>query len=353
LENLTSIEWSALWYNTILIVGFILIVRLLVSKQALKVSNAFLTFLSLIILVYIVNEPVSQYSDKWVYIENFDNIFESKLETASKDLGFYLLTYVVKVITDSYSMYFFVIGFCYFYGYLRFIKHFFSNKYQFIVFFSIISALGFYAYGTNTLRQGLALSIFLLALVYKNNKFKSILFSILAVLIHKSLIIPIVAFWVVKKYDLKNNYIYFWLICLVATIFLGSSVGVVLGDVLVSSDSRIEGYLYGEYESYQAGFKLNFLIYSAVPIIYGLKMKGKLNDEIYNQILSLYIVVNAVWLLMIRIAFTDRFAYLSWFLIPFIFLYPLSQQQIFKNQNHIIALILFYLTIVTFLISTK
>ena len=120
-----------------------------------------------------------------------------------------------------------------------------------------------------------------------------------------------------------------------------------------SSDVRLNNYVTGKNDGYKAGFKLNFLIYSVAPIVYGLKIKSKINSEFYNRMLSLYIVVNAVWLLVIRIAFTDRFAYLSWFLIPFIFLYPLSIQKIYKHQNAIIALIIAYLSIVCYIIATK
>ena len=69
--------------------------------------------------------------------------------------------------------------------------------------------------------------------------------------------------------------------------------------------------------------------------------------------LSLYILVNAFWLLVIRIPYTDRFAYLSWFLIPFILIYPLSLDKVFKNQNSILACIVLYLSVVSFLITIK
>ena len=352
MENLTSVDWTKIWYNSITIISIMLVLRLLLSRASIKVANGFLIFLAAIIMLYVVNEPSWEYSDKWNYQVSFENILDASIERKDGDSGFYIFTKGIRLLTDWYILYFLLIGGIYFYGYLKFINHFFSKEYRFIVFFTTISALGFYAYATNTIRQGLALAIFLLAIVYMNNKVKSIVFSIIAVLFHKSLIIPVAVFWIVKRYNLNNNFIYFWLLCLVVTILLGSSLGVLLGDFLVSSDNRMDGYLNDENESYQAGFKLNFLIYSIAPIIYGMKMKVKINDEFYNQILSLYIIVNAVWLLMIRIAFTDRFAYLSWFLIPFIFLYPLSKQQLFKNQNHIIALILFYLTMVTYLIAS-
>lgn len=353
MESLTNLDWTNFWYYGIAFINLIAVIRLLLSRRLIVAPDGFLIFLAVLIIVYIGYEPLLEYSDKWNYKLIFENVLTVSGDDGIKDVGFYYFNRLIGFFTDWYILYFLLIGTIYFYGYFCFIKKYFSIRYRFVVFLASISAMGFYAYATNTMRQGLALSIFLLVLVHLNNKLKSILFSFLAVFFHKSLLIPVVFFWLVKRYNSHNNFIYFWLFCLVITITLGSSVGALLGDFLVSSDSRMESYLYGENESYQAGFKLNFLIYSIAPLVYGLKMKSKINDNFYSQLLSIYILVNAVWLLMIRIAFTDRFAYLSWFLIPFIFFYPLSRKQVFKNQNYAIATILFYLTTVTLLIVSK
>ena len=46
---------------------------------------------------------------------------------------------------------------------------------------------------------------------------------------------------------------------------------------------------------------------------------------------------NAIWLLVIRIAYSDRIAYLSWFLIPIIVLFPLlsGELHIKKAQRYL------------------
>ena len=353
MEAYTSVDWSNSWYNSILIISILLSLALLVSNKVIQSTNALLNILGIVIVLYFINEPVMIYSDKYAYNSNFKNIFENIINEKKNDSGFTLFTKFIKYFFDSFFVYLLLIATVYIFGYLKFIKHFFSKEYQFIIFFATICSLGFYAYGTNTLRQGLALSIFLIALVHRDHKFKYIIYALIAVLIHKSLIIPALAFYIIKKYNPKNNYIYFWFFCLFLTLVVGNSLAAYLGDFVSSSDNRLNNYVSGKNEVYKAGFKLNFLIYSIAPIVYGLKIKAKINNEFYNKMLSLYIVVNAIWLLVIRIAFTDRFAYLSWFLIPFIFLYPLSVQRIYKNQNSVIALILLYLSIVCYLIAAK
>ena len=353
MESYTSLDWSQFWYNTILVLTCLLCLKLVVSKNNSKTSAIVLTIIGAGIVIYFASEPILIYSDKYAYKNAFENIFNASSAKKSSDSGFTVMTRFLKITTDSYFLYFLFIAAVYVFGYIKFIKHFFIKEFHYIVLIATISSLGFYAYGTNTLRQGLALAIFLLALTYHNDKIKYIAFALVAVLIHKSLIIPAVVFWIIKKYNPKNNYIYVWLLCLVLTLIVGNSIAAVLGDTLTESDNRLNNYINAEKTAYKTGFKLNFLLYSIAPIIYGLKIKSKINNDFYNRILSLYIVVNAIWLLVIRIAFTDRFAYLSWFLIPFIFLYPLSLQKLFKNQNAIIALILVYLITVCYIIATK
>lgn len=353
MDQLTSIDWFKIWIQCVLLLALLLSLRLLIIKKTIKVHQFVINLLAFIVILFFVNEPILEYSDKDNYRLGFENVYNLNSSGDSIDLGFYYLSRFVAYFTNSYYFFFFCIAFIYLLGYIKFIKKYINYEYRFIIFLTTISALGFYNYGTNTLRQGMALSLFLLVFVYKENTRKSIIFSIISFLVHKSLIIPIAMYWLLKRFNLQNKVLYFWLICLVATMLFGGSLGIYLGQFLVSQDSRIDSYINGENENYVSGFKINFLIYSVVPIIFGLKIKDKINNAFYNEILSLYIAVNAIWLLVIRIAFTDRFAYLSWFLIPFILLYPFSIKKLHRNQNAIIALILMYLVLVHYLIANK
>lgn len=104
-------------------------------------------------------------------------------------------------------------------------------------------------------------------------------------------------------------------------------------------DSRVEYYsgtIGSQFSSYKTGFRWDFLIYSIVPVIIYILLvkKCQIEDEVLSKIFNLYLFTNAVWLLAIRIAFTDRIAYLSWFLIPFITLYPIIKYpEKFKAPN--------------------
>lgn len=86
--------------------------------------------------------------------------------------------------------------------------------------------------------------------------------------------------------------------------------------------------------SYKTGFRMDFIIYSVIPILiaYYYTKKAQAISSLYHQIYRTYILANAFWLLVIRMTYTDRMAYLSWFLIPYIVLYPIISN--YENIKH-------------------
>jgi hypothetical protein len=48
-------------------------------------------------------------------------------------------------------------------------------------------------------------------------------------------------------------------------------------------------------------------------------------------------MANAFWILVIRANFSNRFAYLSWFLMAVIVFYPFFKMKFFKKQNKVLA----------------
>ena len=160
--------------------------------------------------------------------------------------------------------------------------------------------------------------------------------------------------FIIKVYNRKDNFISVWIIFLLFSLAFGNAFVNTFGSFLMDSDQRMVSYLNDTFENYQSGFRLDFLIYSMIPIMFGWVVKKRgFKDVLYDKIFSLYVLVNAIWLLVITLPFTDRFAYLSWFLIPFVFMYPLSKKFLFRNQNFFIAGIVMFLATINLIISTK
>jgi uncharacterized membrane protein YobD (UPF0266 family) len=90
-------------------------------------------------------------------------------------------------------------------------------------------------------------------------------------------------------------------------------------------------------------FRWDFLLYSSMPIILGWYtiFKRQMFDKTYLILLGTYIYANAFWVLAIRALFSNRIAYLSWFIYPIVLAYPLVNFPVFKkNHSEITAWIL-------------
>ena len=212
-----------------------------------------------------------------------------------------------------------------------------------------VGCLGFMNYGTNVIRAGAALSIVLIAVGLKCRMVYKILLLIIALSFQKSVIIPIVAYFGAKYSRSVWSAFAFWLVCLllsVANLDMGplfESFGFV--------DERVEKYANTINNSvegrYEKGFRWDFLMYSLTPILIGLYfiVKKRISDKLYLHMLKTYILANSVWLLAIRMAYTDRLAYLSWFLIPLVTLYPVLKypKKFVHPQRIVISLMLIFL----------
>ena len=66
-----------------------------------------------------------------------------------------------------------------------------------------------------------------------------------------------------------------------------------------------------------------------MPILVGCWaiFKKKIDNLKYNRILSIYMFINGLWLLCMYAGFTNRIAYLSWFMYPIVLVYPLLDTQ--------------------------
>ena len=211
-----------------------------------------------------------------------------------------------------------------------------------------VGCLGFMNYGTNVIRAGVALSIVLIAVGLKCRMIYKIILLIIALSFQKSVIIPVVAYFGAKSIKPVWGAMVFWLICLFLSIEnfdigpLFESFGFV--------DERIERYantINSVEGSYEKGFRWDFLLYSFAPILIAFYfiVRKKISDKFYLQLVKTYLLANAVWILAIRMSYTDRMDYLSWFLIPIVTLYPVLKypQKWIHPQRIIVSLMLIFI----------
>ena len=73
--------------------------------------------------------------------------------------------------------------------------------------------------------------------------------------------------------------------------------------------------------------------------VFNWQKKG-FKDNFYNQIFSTYLICNAFWILVIRANFSNRCAYLSWFLMRVVIIYPYLRKRFYVKQEIVIAKVL-------------
>lgn len=193
----------------------------------------------------------------------------------------------------------------------------------FITFLVCLAAFSTFSYGTNGIKAGMAASLFVMALAYRDNLIVSIIFLLLSRGCHHSMTLPVAAY--ILTFFCKDSrwYFYGWLFCLLmaaahVTFFQNLLAGM--------SDDSGSSYLTSSNTDWggKSGFRIDFVLYSAMPIIMGYYVifKYELRDSLYETMLHYYLITNGIWMLCMYGSFTNRIAYLSWFVYPFLIIYP-------------------------------
>ena len=201
-----------------------------------------------------------------------------------------------------------------------------------------IGAFSFYNYSVNGIRNGVACSFVILALAYlaKGNKAWPLFLSFIAIGCHKSTALPVMCMFFV--YYVRNPKIMFmaWFGAIVISLAFGDFIANMLS--VMNVDERLVGNLQSDDADgveLEHRFRWDFLLYSFMPILLSWYtiFKRKLHSRTYLLLLGTYIYANSFWVLAIRAIFSNRIAYLSWFIYPIVLAYPLLNFPVFK-KNH-------------------
>lgn len=192
------------------------------------------------------------------------------------------------------------------------------------VFFGAFST---FSAATNGLKSGCAAALFLVAIAYRDKRIISLLFLFLSLGFHHSMQLPILAYIACSLYKNTKVYLILWLVCLLAA---ASNITFFMSLFAGYTDEKGADYLLTQVDSVDAifggktGFRIDFVLYSVVPIIVGyfaVVRKGIESVE-FRFIYNMYLFVNAIWMLCMYAQYTNRIAYLSWFLYPVLIIYP-------------------------------
>lgn len=331
------------YYQIMLVVCFLMFFHTLVLKsndERLKAINGFMSLFLLAFLVpYMGLRPISgrYFADMSTYAQTFQQFkYGAQTVSTSGDMGFeYFIFFCTK--TMSVEMFFVVCVCIYILPLLKASLNWFPKNY-FFCFLFLVASMSFWTYGVNGIRNGMATSLFVLALSYlEKNKGLSILFFLVSLMFHKSMALPLLAVGISFFLTDTKKYYFFWGLSIVLSLAMGG-IWENLFASLGFGDDRFANYLTAGGSSKQfssTGFRFDFLIYSAAPLALAYQyvfVKG-FQDKTYLRILHVYMVANAFWIMVIRANFSNRFAYLSWFLMAIVVCYPLLKDpDLFPKQ---------------------
>lgn len=258
----------------------------------------------------------------------------------SNDKLFYGFMFLCSQIIDIHS--FFVIV-MYFYVVMMFTGcRKLDSRHGATMMLFCIGALSFFGYAVNGIRNGVACSFVIMAIagVCKGKRIWPIVFSVAAIGCHKSAALPLVCMFF--TYFIRNPQFMYaaWLGAIVVSLVFGDIIANIIS--LVSYDERLAAValkgedveeLWGEVLDNR--FRWDFLLYSSMPIVLGwyTLFIRKVYNNTYLILLGTYMYANAFWILVIRDLFSNRYAYLSWFIYPIVLAYPLFNLPVFE-KNH-------------------
>lgn len=343
----TGLQYVSFYYNVLLLITIVFSL-ILISKKDLsrfnpKISSLVGLILFVLLLLFIGFRPNSYvFGDMSYYIHAFNRI-KSNMDTMFTNnewLWMFLMNTCARLTDDEGFI--FTIACVYLLPCYIVSKKFFK-QYWFVGFMMLWTSFSFWTYGTNGLRNGMGTSVFLLAFLF-DNRWLRLAIMYCAIGLHSSLILPTMAY--VATFFLNNSVILLrlWLLAIPLSLVAGGVFTSIFSSIGFGGiDQRMGTYTGNPTQwEYNTGFRIDFILYSATAVFAGWYYTEKLKyqDKTYITMYNIYLICNAFWILVIRAPFSNRFAYLSWFMMGLVIIYPLLKHKLVPNQATKIGLII-------------
>ncbi|WP_299311836.1 EpsG family protein [uncultured Aquimarina sp.] len=327
----------------------ILVLFTLLHTMLLEINDSknivFINFAGIILVTFLILylglRPVSgkYFGDMRTYTKYFKWYQSGGAILGSKDVFFHIymksLSYIVSAPV------FFTVCVAIYIIPLAKISRTLFKEYWYYSFLMFAVSFSFYTYGVNGIRNGAATSLFLLGLSFHRKKVIMGLFFLVSVSFHKTMFLPIIAYTVTHFYNNPKTFLKGWLLCIPMSLVMGG-LWISIFSSLGFADDRLSGYLNAEVDAAafaSTGFRWDFLFHSAFAVFAGWYFIYKKNfeDKFYFQLLNTYLICNGFWILVIKANYSNRFAYLSWFMMGLVIIYPFLKKQMFRNQHFMIG----------------
>lgn len=358
--SIIPLEYYFIFYYNVLLLFVIIVFTQsyqsdLTDSDNIKGKNTLGVIFFLFVLLIIGLRPISfAFGDMGIYNLEYRKYMRGDDLVSNKDILFKkFMQWSALLMPPSY--FFFICASAYVIPLYLASKKIFE-QYWFYAFCMLVVSLSFFAYGTNGIRNGIATSFFLLA-ISRTNKIFLLLWFFLAMSVHKSIMLPIIAYFFAMTYNKPKVYLAFWVSSIPLSLILGGFWARFFIGLGFGEEERLEAYLgAGEldlHEDIVTGFRWDFIIYSMTGVFAGwyFIFKKKFDDVFYNRLYSTYLIANGFWILVIEANFSNRFAYLSWFMLGLVIIYPLLKNKIVEKQHQLIGAITMVYFMFTYLLN--
>lgn len=342
--------YTQMYYYMLWVIVLFSFLELRKGYKPIKMGVILLFF----VVLYIGLRPVSgkYFGDMGIYAKFFKEYQAGRIVTTTKDAFFHHFMKYLSFYIES-STFFLICSILYVVPLYLVSKKWFK-EYWFYGFLMFIASFSFWGYGTNGIRNGIAGSLFLLG-ISRDKRIWQIVWIVIAIQFHKSMILPTLGFLLAQIYNNPKIIILFWLLCIPLSLVGGSFWESFFAN-LGFQDERVS-YLIdidaNKDEFSSTGFRWDFLLYSSTAVFSGwyFIVKKNYQDKFYYALFNTYVFANAFWILVIRANFSNRFAYLSWFMIAAVIVYPFLKNYFISNQHKVLSVILIIYFSFTFLLN--
>lgn len=327
---------------------------LILKPHIVEMNANWSVFIALLLILYMGLRPISGYfGDTINYAQGFYDYQRSSVPFHwewDREWLFQNLFHFFAKYSNLHS--FFLLCSAIYIGALWIATRKIFREYNYIPFLVILLMFSFWSYGVNGIRNGMGASLFILALSLVNKPVLALGCCFLAIGCHSSVYLMVAA--ATLAWFFKNSYYYLcgWIVSIALSYFVGASIQARLSTIsLFAGDERFSGYLtgenmIGEIVQMSMTFRWDFLLYSslAVAVGYYFIFQRNYKDEYYHWIYNIYLITNSFWILIIRAAYSNRFAQISWFIMPIVLIYPFMRQRFWNHHEKMLgyALVLFY-----------
>jgi len=330
---------------------FLMLSVFALTKQNSFINNSYISrlflFNLLFISVFVIAITDVGYTDRIVYSNRFIGMqnlsLHDAIEIANWEPLFVVLMKLISMFTSDLIVFYVILHILFLVILFSGLRKIFSDiKIEVLVLFIYLNYSFYYSYTLNGLRQGMAMALIILALGYgiKKKSFKMMLTSITSVFLHYTtlpiaLFVALIRFW--KSLKIKHLIIAYFVLSILYILNLQQLLlgGLPLGE--------FEGYLQADaVEEFGGPNKISYLTFNTFWLLFFLfAFKNHRKDKIYIFLLKAYMLFSFYLLIFGFIAFANRIASYSWFIIPLLlgYLLKISNSGILKVVILVVVLV--------------